>query len=327
MRPLFCIFTAVALGLSVGAGCAPAAKPHPPPTDAFYFPTGIAHAPFGDFKGQGVLAVASSNFDKRYDRGSLSVVKLDDLPDLPPMGAPPSDKLPQVTDLHLDPVSQVEIQSLAGEVAVDFGRIVFHADGSEDVEHSKLRDKVRFFVASRDEGASLQFLDFDGTGLHCPYADLSADDPRDCFSKAPSLISNQSTKSGLPRAPAPYGVSVFVPDNIGDAQLFVTHLQSADSPAGSGTGQSAFLVQTSAEDVKITNDSFIDLKSGNTANSIVLTERWAFLTGRYFNDTNGGQILRFVERATGNIVPARLEAEFYSLEARGIALQDPNATG
>src|SRR6476620_8999839 len=105
MRPLCCLITPLVLA----SGCAPEAKPRPPPTDAFYFPTGIAHAPFGGTDA-GLLIVASSNFDKRYDFGSLTSVNLDLLPTLPPLGA--DGGLVQITDLRLTGSDQVEIQSL-----------------------------------------------------------------------------------------------------------------------------------------------------------------------------------------------------------------------
>ena len=64
------------------AACTPPALPNPPPAGRFYFPGGIRHVAG---TGEGTLYVVSTNFDKRYDRGLLTAVALDEV-GLPALG-------------------------------------------------------------------------------------------------------------------------------------------------------------------------------------------------------------------------------------------------
>ena len=61
-------------GLFVFTACPPQSLPNPPPLTQFYFPTGLVHADGAADGGDGYLYVASANFDKRYDTGSILAV-------------------------------------------------------------------------------------------------------------------------------------------------------------------------------------------------------------------------------------------------------------
>lgn len=310
MRHLLCIAAAIALA----TGCSPDAVPNPPPTDGFYFPTGIATATSG--ADAGLLFVASSNFDKRFDRGLMSLVDLTQVTSadgqhLPPLGAAPYGALPlQLQNLALNDSQTLQIQSLAGEIAL-----------------FQTTDFIRAFVPSRAEGAPLQFMDAVGTQLVCPYATDRA--PKDCYSNAPSLIARENTKTGVPRAPAPYGVTVFNDTaDPANAELFLTHLQNADSPPNEQTNYRSYLVRSSALNPEIIESdaaggSFVNLGLGGT-NSVAVTHRWAFVSGRYQSDGAGNaitELLRLVDRQNDeNVVHPAIESDFRSTEARGIAL-------
>lgn len=297
--PLLC----AALTLTVA--CAPDPVPNPPPSGQFYFPTGIAfHQGSGD---AGTLFVASSNFDKRFDRGLLSRVQLGELPTLPAIGDASFGGAPLVIN-ELGAISEVEIQSFAGELAL-----------------LSTEKGPRVFVASRAEQSPLQFIDSSPSGLACPYA--SADKPKDCFTNAPSLTEAENTRAGIPRAPAPSGLYV---TQGTDAEIFIAHFQSADSPRGSAnTDQNklreSYIVRTSAIEPNIvestTGDgaSFIPIGVAGTS-SLVATPRWIIASGRFLSDT-GGPLIRLVDRSNpGRVLNAGLEGAFHSVEARGLAV-------
>src|ERR1700737_3454978 len=67
------------LALLLISACGPGIAARPPLKDAFFFPRGIWYHHFWPGPGwpsEGYLYVASANYDKRYDSGAVSVVKL-----------------------------------------------------------------------------------------------------------------------------------------------------------------------------------------------------------------------------------------------------------
>ena len=290
---------AVATALVVAA-CTPPPVANPPPEDRFYWPAGVVHAPG---EGEGTLYVASTNFDKRYDRGHLSAVPLDEV-GLPPLGG--SGEVASLEDLHLGNSGVLEIQSFGGEMAA------WPMDGG-----------VRLFVASRAEGNPLQYVDASGAALTCPVP--AEGRPQDCYTRAPSLVAAATTTTGVPRAPAPYGLTVSA-----DGQVFVTHVQGADSPAGSGLLLRSYVVEAAAAAPEITpslsseGGSFLELGVGG-GNSVAATPRWLYVTGRYVS-SNGGELVRLLDRANPGVVRSLgLEGAFHSLEARGLFVTDAAA--
>jgi hypothetical protein len=280
------------------AACTPPPLANPPPEDRFYWPAGVVHAAG---VGEGTLYVASTNFDKRYDRGHLTAVPLDEV-GLPPLGG--SGEVASLSDLHLGGSGVLEIQSFGGDLAA------WPTDGG-----------VRLFVPSRAEGNPLQYVDASGPALTCPFP--AEGRPQDCYTRAPSLTAAATTTTGVPRAPAPFGLTVSA-----DGQVFVTHLQGADSPAGSGLLLRSYVVETSAAAPEIIpslvseGGSFLELGAGG-GNSVAATPRWLYVTGRYVS-SNGGELVRLLDRSNAGVVRSLgLEAAFHSLEARGLFVTDP----
>jgi len=279
------------------SACTPPPLANPPPADRFYWPGGVAHAAGA---GEGTLYVASTNFDKRYDRGHLTAVALDEV-GLPPFGG--TGEISELTDLKLGSDGVLEIQSFAGEM------VAWPQDGG-----------TRLFVPSRAEGNPLQYADAVGAALSCPLA--AEGRPQDCYTRAPSLTAAAASKTGVPRAPAPLGVTVSA-----DGKVFVTHVQGADSPAGSGLSLRSYLVETSAEAPVIEpslvseGGSFLELGAGS-GHAVAATPHWLYVTGRYVS-ANGGELVRLVDRLhPGVIRSAGLEGAFHALEARGLFVTD-----
>ncbi|HME91471.1 MAG TPA: hypothetical protein VKE49_08610, partial [Myxococcaceae bacterium] len=121
-------------------GCTPQSVSRPPPTDAFYFPSGIVYADSA-VSPSGILYVASSNYDKRYDSGTLIAIPLSGVAGLPAISDPSQGFRQQIDNLGSG-ISQVAIQSFAGEM--DAFRL---ADG-----------RTRLFMPTRAEGDLLEIV-------------------------------------------------------------------------------------------------------------------------------------------------------------------------
>lgn len=309
--------TLLCAALTVAVACAPDPVPNPPPRGQFYFPTGLAFEQ-GETDA-GMLLVASSNFDKRFDRGRLTLVPLSQVPDFPALGAALDGGPPRVL-VDLGAEVDVEIQSFAGEIGVTTTDQGFR----------------RAFVASRAEGSPLQYVDIiDGT-IGCDYA--SPEHPEDCFTNAPSLTEAEDTESGIPRAPSPSGL--YATPGPSGAQVFVAHFQTADSPKNSaGTdlnkSRESYVVRTSASAPEIVESttsegSFIPIGLAPSS-SIVATNRWLIVSGRFVN--NGGPLIRLIQRdepeagGVRRVIDTNLDDAFRSLEARGLAVTRPDDPG
>ena len=287
-------------------GCSGSSTARPPPLDRFYFPTGMAFAP--DAGSQGVLYVASSDTDKRYDFGTLLAVDLAKVGPTPPgnqtlpaFGAPVPQSGPvQITSLNVPASQAVEISPFVGEV----GTFTL-PDGT-----------LRMFVPSRAEGDHLQVIDAKGTTLSCAGGDGAA--PQNCASKALSLTGHaiNTDPVGQPAAQQPYGVGI-----SSDATVYVTSLQSADSPIGSGQNISNFLFSTSATSPKVQDSGFTALGPG-AGSSVAVGTRYAFVSGRFLavDDTIPDVLLRLVDRRLGTVTFPQLERDFHVIETRGVAL-------
>lgn len=288
MRPLALLLAAVALG------CGPQTAPNLPPAGAFYFPTGVAHldAPGGS----GILYVASSNFDRRFDFGAVTAVNLSGLGNggLPGLGG----EVGAVEDLGA--TKTLHIQSFAGEMAA----------------YPLPEGRTRLFVPSRGEGNLLQIIEASGLSGGSPALScLGQPEATDCLASAISLSAlEKKSPSGLPRAPEPFGVGV-----SGDGELFVTHLRSADSPPGSLKEGHIYAASLRADEERpvVSEESFIEL-GGSLASSVAVGRRHAYLTGRFIQPA--GQLVRLVDRRSHGLFSPALETGFRVAEARGIDL-------
>lgn len=315
--------------LPVLAACPNSTYSNPPPTSRFYFPTGIAHVEVPGST-EGTLFVANANFDKRYQSGSISAVNLDQVTSadggaMPVFGAPVIGGPVQLVNLG-SPVA-IGVNSFTGEMAkLDMGS-----------------NRYRLFVPSRSEGMKFQAVDATVAGgtttLSC-FPTPAAGHEADCGFSAPTTTPAEfeQTTTGVPTAPSPYGVSAAprtctTNDDCGDgrtcttglcktasgdpvADLWVTHLQQADSPLASALNYRGYLVHFESDKMTVDASSFIYLGTGAT-NSAAAGKRWVYTTGRYYNPTTN--LLRLVDR-NSNVISTGIEGEFSVLDSRGIAV-------
>jgi hypothetical protein len=314
MRPHF-------LSLALLLAACTETNPRPPPTDRFVFPSGLVHRVLPGST-NGVLYVASANFDRCYDQGTLMAVDLDQVRGgeggLPALGAPvePVSTAPlKLEQLNVAESARVFIQSYAGEMAL-WNR----PDGAP-----------RLFVPARADGDFVHYIDvLEPTRLACVGA---SEDSRNCIEGALSLTDvpwrendsrNEETRD-LPRAPAPFGVDV-----TSEGQVWVTHVDPADAPARSNTNFIAFLVKLDGRTPGISTDSFVPLTSAagqavGGSHSVDVTERYAVVSGRFSNRvanvTNRRFLLRLLDTQNGNqIIDTGLDLAFAARDARGFAL-------
>lgn len=300
---------AAAAAASLACQAPPSARPIP--DGQIYFPTGMFFAhPAAAPETAGSLFVASSNFDRRYTNGRIAGIDVTSL-GLPAFPAPlvtdPAN-IPSITSLGINDLNQKEIASLAGEI-----------DGIETAP-----GVFRLIVPSRAEGSPLQLMDFADGAITC----LGDPGSGDCSVGAPSLEYNRLTSTGVPRAPAPFSVSISkLPDdpafpNRHRGDTFVTSLQPADSPAASATNLAVYTVKLDALDPNVTNDSFLNLGLIRTE-SVRMGSRYVFMTGAQSLE------LRLIDRdsiqkdpVTGivnyKLFNAQVEANVNTLDTRGL---------
>lgn len=137
----FRISWCLALAASLGAGAAGCARPlvgPNPPTDQAVFPVGLAVHPDGQY-----LAVTSSNFDLRYNRGAFLLADLDVVADALDATNSPNDANATVTNAYV-----------AGALIPSFGnKPVFVEDGSRALIAT--RDGNRVVEIPLDVGGGL----------------------------------------------------------------------------------------------------------------------------------------------------------------------------
>jgi hypothetical protein len=310
MRPL------ILISALVWAGCAAEIAPQPPPTDRFVYPSGIVHLPVANST-NGALYVASANFDKCFDTGAVIALDLDTL-GLPEIGAPlGADGPAEITDLKVTPESSVQIESFAGQMAL------WNPPPA-------VGGTPRLFVPTRAEANYLHAIDIQGdrkTDLRCVTGEDGIE--RNCLSKALSLTSGISNSvDDEPRAPAPIGVTV--DEENGQPELWVTHIQAADSPARTSQNFQTYLVHipdAAASSLSLDANNFIPLGSGGLsiggAHATAIGDRYVYATGRNFvagQTTLGATfLLRLVDRTdTTRILETSLSSVYQTLEARDI---------
>ncbi|WP_224248682.1 YncE family protein [Hyalangium gracile] len=302
MRPL------ILISALVWAGCAAETTPQPPPIDRFVYPSGIVHRQV-DGSPNGALYVASANFDKCFDTGAVLALDLDDL-GLPEIGAPVGQAGPvEVTDLQVTPEDTVQIESFAGQLAL------WNPPGGTP----------RLFVPTRAEENFLHAINIQGkTTLECVNG-LG----KNCVIGALSLTRNiPGSVEDLPRAPAPIGVTVN--ETGGQPELWVTHIEAADSPARTAQNFETYLVRVpnaGAEELSVTSEDFIPLGAGGLAvggaHATAIGDRYVYATGRSFVAGQATQfasfLLRLIDRTdTSRILDTGLSDVYRTLEARDL---------
>ncbi len=299
--------------------CAQYPPPNPSPADRFYFPTGLTFfLPPGSTSG--ILYVASSNYDRRYDQGNLIAVNLDRvqapaLPGVPPLaGLPPpgftvADTAPafQFTDLATAPGDVVQIQSFAAEMLRDplgYG------------------GRPRLWVATRAEGDLLEPVSTDpgGEGLICVPAG------NNCVFSGISVAVEQEPQGGTgqPAAPQPYGLGLSKEDSMVPGELWVTHIRPADSPPTSGLDLENYVVHLNARSpipfVNVPN-AFVPIGLG-PGNSISVGRTNVWVSGRAsLTQTSLDVLLRIVDRDNLQTYFPQLALQYATSQARGLAVR------
>jgi len=298
-HPLFISMLAGAMAL----GCAQENIGTPPPAPGqpfagFYFPTGIAFVPDAS-GGPGFVYVVSSDFDLRYNRGTLAAVDLATLADAIPAtaGATPA----VIADPHI--AAQVSIDVLGGPVAV------YQAAGRPPNER-------RIFIAGRQNN-SLDAVDVDGQAVRCAL-DASTDD---CSASAASL------GSGM--------VDAYRPLVVGN-QVFVGGLTAQDHPATSGMQSVSSVARLNADnlsDLSVRALGPPDSQVGAEAvDGLAVVGNQLYLGGRATGgvDENGGALyfndspLRMLSldgfTTAGSATYVPLDAQVLIRDARAMAL-------
>ncbi|HEX8825208.1 MAG TPA: hypothetical protein VF794_35155 [Archangium sp.] len=312
MRPHF-------LSLALLLAACNETDPRPPPTNRFVYPSGLVHRVLPGST-NGVLYVASANFDRCFDQGTVMAVDLDQVSgidgNLPALGTAPSGDPLRIDQLNIPDSSRVFIQSYAGEMAL-WNR----PDGS-----------ARLFVPARADGDFLHYIDVTApTALSCVGASGGS---RDCVEGAVSLSTEVPGQvADLPRAPAPFGVDV-----TPEGRVWVTHVDPADTPARSGTGFVSYVVSLNGETPGLSTDSFVPLQTSEVvavggSHSVDATERYVFVSGRasnrVLNANNRRFLLRLLDTAEGRqgrVIDPGLDLAFAARDARGFALTPASTT-
>jgi hypothetical protein len=262
--------------------CPGARPPNLPPTNVFYFPTGLHHLRTPTSPVEGVLYVVSSNFDKRYDFGQLTAVDLDQL-DLPPFGGNPDGSTPTVVDLKVNP------DAGSGQT------VLLSSFGSNIAVWPRPGGGERMFVVARSEGRLLMAIDTDPSNplkMVCVPALLldgginPAENaaPGNCGAVGASLTYNELTDTSIPRAPSPMMTAVST-----DGGVWVTSAEIVDSPRGSGMNYAAYVVHVLADasllggppnHFLLNNDNFFNVGPVPT-DGVTIGQRWTYVTGRY----------------------------------------------
>jgi hypothetical protein len=299
------------------ASCDTDPEPRPPPSTRLVYPSGIAFwRPEAGPSTNGFLYVASANFDKCYDTGSVVALDLDAM-GLRPFGAaftePAGSPAADLTDLGVSQQSYVQIDSFAGEMAL----------------WSPPGRTPRLFVPTRAEGSFLHAIDVgaDGTSLSCAQGTS-----RDCRDNALSLLDVPGATDGQPAAPGPIGVSVERASP--DARVWVTHSELV-GPEESGTEAEfqSYLATVPAADPSrdaLSAASFVPLgtagRLAGVAHATAIGSRYVYASGRNSSSTQLGPlaarfILRLVDRTVpGRVLDTDLELGYSVREARGVAV-------
>lgn len=300
------------------ASCNTDPEPRPPPSTRLVYPSGIAFwRPEAGPSTNGFLYVASANFDKCYDSGSVVALDLDAV-GLRPFGTPfpegPATAAENLTQLGITQQGYVQIDSFAGEMAL----------------WSPPGRAPRLFVPTRAESSYLQVIDVadDGTRLSCAQADAD----RDCRRNALSLLDVPGATDGRPAAPSPIGVSVERTNP--DARIWVSHTELV-GPAASRTEEEfqSYLVTLPAADPSrdaLGVGSFVPLggtgRLAGAAHATAIGSRYVYASGRNSSSTQlGAQPTRFILRLVDRQNPARvlnvdLELSYSVREGRGVAV-------
>jgi hypothetical protein len=308
------------IGAVLGFAACPAKQLVRPPAGKLYFPSGIFHMP-GKDGGEGVLYVVSANFDRRYDTGLMTAIDLDRVAradggmGLPPFGAPVASSGPEmIPNLGLADVDSqtVALANFGGDIGVQ----------------SMPNGTIRMFLPSRAEGQKLMAVNADGLMLSCqPFGLIDGgpqpapDDPRNCGMVGASLVYDQLTPTGIPRADSPMSAA------YGNGIVWVTSGRQSDTPRFSMTNFNDFIVRMPASDMFVDDGDFVGLGPGST-HAVVVGQRWTYFSGRFPGNNVVVNLSPPLVRMVDNrffdggypVFFPNLENDVHIGEARGIAI-------
>lgn len=305
LRPLLMrlLLSAVAL---LSLSCTEGFSPRPPPLGRFVYPTGILHldAPSGP---EGVLYVASSNFDRRFGSAGVTAIDLGALAQsgLPPFGAPVGPGGPvQVTDLRVQETAQVFVDEFGGDLAAWTPNPLDPAVAPT------------LYLPSRDEGALVHAVVVDAASratLSC-----ATTEDRDCRQGAASLDDVSGSAAGLPRAETPISVDVGP-----TGRVFVTNEDPPDSPEGSEQNHENYLFELNRGQPGLVDPGqFLSIRN-SSSHGLTVGARYVYVAGRLRSQGNTlfeSPLVQLVDLNRPEVVlQGVIEATYASREARGIA--------
>ena len=200
---------ACALALLLSAGCPATSEEVRPPSDQFYFPTGMDISP-----DQEILFVASANSDLRYDGGTVIPVSLDRV-DAVVNEWLTSGSLPEGRDCERDLMVPYTLVCDEREVVLD-QRGVRIGNFVTDLQIQALEDgeRLRIFTAVRGD-PSLTWADWNGEDMECG----GEGDFHECNDEHRlTQLRNDDDLTGIPDEP--FGLHV---DSV-NGYVLVTHL-------------------------------------------------------------------------------------------------------
>ncbi len=264
----------------------------PPDKTRFYYPTGIAWLPDPDGGGSGFIYVASSDFDLRFNRGTIAAVDVAALEGS--MDAGPQYPDAGVFVPHSDTSfisSIVTIDPFAGPIST-----FRMPDGT-----------ARLFVAGRENNV-LQSIDIDGgIGMTC----AALDGGTDCFANAVVLATG--TFDQLRDAYRPVVTT--------DGQVFVSGITPIDHPYGSNINFSAALAEVDGR--TLGSPSFIQLGAApaEASDGLAQVGRLLYISGRAFGgDINTTPLRRLnLDDPGATLINSNLTYKSNVLDGRAIA--------
>jgi DNA-binding beta-propeller fold protein YncE len=271
------------------AGCAQSDLGTPPPKDGFYYPISVAALERPD--SAPVLYVVNSNFDLRYNRGTVLAVDLAKLGTI-------SGRMPVNTAVDPD-VGHVSIDHFGGEALLYTPR-------------TRTGTEQRLFVTTRYEH-TLYSLNVDGPKIAC------ADGGQDCLGQGMKM---EDPEDADRRMVDPFGMALDGED------LWVGHLHVSDNPPDTGKDRVSYLARLNAE--RFDSLKLFDIGLA-AVQGVVRGPMGLYLAGRTLTGTEATQSMavRFVPivdqapRATGDHSIENQDVvtgETSVYEARGVAL-------
>ena len=327
------------IALLVLAGCANPGSDVGPPRSQLYFPAGLQHVKVAGST-NGVLFVVNENINKRYGTASLVGLRLDDV-GLPALGGDSAAvvQLPALGPVQdIDGVQQTGVRpeqvAQIGNFGAELG-ISQVGDGHYRLyvpTHSELNQVFRVDAVIGADGVPQLSCVGGDAGLNCLPTGVTLT-PREF----------QNSTTGLPRAPAPYGVASaprtcsaeadccndgatscgrtceagFCKGNDGLPfnDVYFTHLAYADSPLASNLNLNWFLVRMDSDNFGVDLNSYINIGAGGS-NSVMVKGKWAYVTGRVYSPQPN--LLRLVSRDR-RVLFSGLESYARVGDARSIA--------